>query len=242
MFNKILQSIKDLLFPVFCVKCGLEGDWLCEKCFLKVQLKPVLRCPACRKKNDGSLCLGCQGFFSLDGVCAVFEYKEDEPLGQLVRDFKYHYARDIIFVWKKIFEQFFDSDCPDFLNGENQWTVVSVPLYPRRERERGYNQAALLAQIICQKINSLKPEKVLVMNNILKRVRPTSQQAKLTKEERVKNVENAFVVISENIPKNVILVDDVFTSGVTLFECARLLKQSGVKRVWAITLSRSLFD
>lgn len=241
MLSKTIKFLKEVLFPVFCVKCGAESEWLCQKCFEKIKFEPVFRCPGCGKKNDGSLCLGCQGFFSLDGVQAMFEYEEKDPVALLMRDFKYRYARDSVLVWQKICQIFFESNYPMFLNGDSQWAVIPVPLFPRRERERGYNQAKLLSRIICEIINLREPNRAVMRNDILMRSRSTNQQAKLSKEERVKNVMGAFAARKENMPASAILVDDVFTSGATLFECARVLKDQGVKRVWAITLARSIF-
>jgi ComF family protein len=244
MFNKEIKSIKDVLFPVFCVSCGQEGEWWCEACLRKNKFSPVCRCPGCGKKNDGELCLGCRGFFNLDGAAAFIEYSEKSPAGRLLREFKYHYASDIKSVWEKII---LSAGMPlgDFLfageAGEDSWHVAPVPLHSRRERERGYNQARIIAEIILIYLrNKYSGRHFILDDNSLSRVRPTAQQAKLSKEERVKNIAGAFAP-GKAVPENVILVDDVYTSGATLEECARALKSAGAKKVFAITLAQTVW-
>lgn len=243
LFAKAAKYIKDVLFPVFCVSCGREGEWWCESCLRKNKSSTVCRCPGCGKKNSGELCLGCRGFFHLDGAIAFIEYEENNPAGRLIRQFKYHYARDIKSVWKNII---LSADLPlaDLLS-DNQpggvlWRIIPVPLYPRRERERGYNQARIIAEIILAYLQTKYPGHRFVLDDgSLSRVRPTAQQAKLSKEERIKNINGAFAAIGA-APENVILVDDIFTSGATLEECARMLKIAGTKNVVGLTLARAM--
>jgi len=106
-----------------------------------------------------------------------------------------------------------------------------VPLYPRRERERGYNQAKIIGQLLAGKLGcSFAP-------NALQRVRATRQQAALSRSERAENVRGAF--ISRCLPaENIILVDDVFTTGATMNACASALKAAGARRVWGFALAK----
>ncbi|MCX6781645.1 MAG: ComF family protein [Candidatus Magasanikbacteria bacterium] len=232
----IIKLVKDILFPVYCAECGKEGVWWCEKCFEKQKISPVLRCPGCGKQNSGELCLGCRGFFNLDGVSALMSYTEAEPSAKLIRDFKYKYAHDIQSVWQMLIGR--------YLSGipiPEEGVILPVPLFPRRERERGFNQAKILADIIYQEIKKIFPQRKYEVNDsILSRLRATAQQAKLTKEEREINVDGAFAVKSDAVPNSVILVDDVYTTGATLNECAKVLKIGGSKTVWAITLARAI--
>ena len=161
-----------------------------------------------------------------------------------MRQFKYHYARDIKSVWEKMI---LSADLPlaALLPGKEAdsaaWQIVPVPLYPRRERERGYNQAKIIAGIILSYLRAMYPDRQFILDDkYLRRVRPTAQQAKLSKEERVKNISGAFAAIG-TAPENVILIDDVFTSGATLEECARTLKSAGAKKVFALTLARAVW-
>jgi ComF family protein len=114
--------------------------------------------------------------------------------------------------------------------------VMPVPLHASRLRERGFNQALLLAFGICE-THSLR----LSLDN-LARVRPTRPQVGLSGEERVANVAGAFALRrpEEVAEKGALLIDDVFTTGATLNECARVLKESGASRVLALTLARAV--
>ena len=108
--------------------------------------------------------------------------------------------------------------------------VVPVPLHRRRLAERSFNQARLLADILGQRIR--RP-----VVDLLRRERYTLQQAKLSREERQGNVHHAFV--RSNFQADaILLVDDVFTTGATMQECARVLKDNGAKRVIGFSMAR----
>jgi ComF family protein len=106
-----------------------------------------------------------------------------------------------------------------------------VPLFRARERDRDYNQSAVIAGCLGEKYSLPLDTKSLV------RVRATKQQATLSREERYKNVQSAFVWQGGDVPKEVLLVDDVFTTGATLEACARALKEAGVEVVHGFTLA-----
>jgi ComF family protein len=112
--------------------------------------------------------------------------------------------------------------------------IVPVPLHTRRLRERGYNQAALLARELGKGVGLPVLERALI------RVRYTSPQVDLNAEERKENVQGAFHCPTDRVAgKSVLLVDDVYTTGATLEACSLALKQRGVLTVWALTLARA---
>lgn len=233
----LVKYLKDLLFPIFCVKCGQEGEWLCDECLAREQLKLIKKCPSCEVSNNGELCSACKNTCPLDGALSFFEYKDELILTKLIADFKYNYTRDLLSLWKKIIgNNFFD--VLGLIRDHQEWSIIPVPLYKKRERERGYNQSELIADIIAEKIFAETGNKNFVLKNKLIRQRPTAQQAKLNKIERAKNVFGAFDWRADKLSENILLVDDVFTTGATLFECAKVLKQNGAKKIWAITLAR----
>lgn len=114
-------------------------------------------------------------------------------------------------------------------------TVIPVPLSKKRFKERGFNQAELIGQQV-SKLAGLRMEKLVI------KTKETEQQVGKTREERLENLEGAFKISNysncSNLPKNVLLVDDVWTTGATLSECAKVLRQAGVKRVWGLVLAR----
>lgn len=235
----LVKYIKDLLFPIFCLKCGREGHWLCPDCLAREQLEPIKKCPSCGLPNNGELCLACKNLCPLDGSFSFFIYKEESVLAKLIADFKYNYTRDILSLWQKIIEKNF-SDIIKLSRENGEWSVIPVPLHKKRERERGYNQSELIAKIIVDKLSLEIGNKNFVLKNRLIRQRATAQQAKLNKLERAENVFGAFDWRDDKPSENIFLVDDVFTTGATLFECAKVLKQNGAKKIWAITLARTV--
>lgn len=228
LLDRAFRSIKDRLFPIFCIGCEREGEWWCKQCQLASDSRVVLACPVCGKSTvRGEVCKMCKAVSHLDGVTALFNYDEASPIGKLIKLYKYQRARDMRELWREIIlDSLLDIPVPS--------AVMPVPLYPRRERERGFNQAEELALFVSEKYNE-----GTIMPSTLHRFRHTSQQATLNKSEREANVVGAFNWNSSApAPARVLLVDDVFTTGSTMQECARVLKEHGAKEVWGFVLAR----
>ena len=201
------KKIKDLLFPYFCADCGKEGEWWCKNCLEKEQ--------NCAKIKAES---------GLNAVSALFNYEEHSPVGYLIKQFKYNYVKDISALWQNIMVE-------KSVQFEKNAVLVPVPLYPKRERERGYNQA----EIICELIAGVTGLKVL--SGKLLRVRHTKQQAKLDRQERAENVKGAFVWVGDLPSGSVVLVDDVYTTGATMKECTVVLNRAGIQNVSGFVLA-----
>ncbi|PYX91415.1 MAG: hypothetical protein DMG71_20265, partial [Acidobacteria bacterium] len=124
--------------------------------------------------------------------------------------------------------------------GETSLLVVPVPLHPRKLRQRGFNQAELIARAALK----LKPAGVQLTleSGILERRRQTQSQIGLSRHQRRENMRGAFAVTkpAELEGREVLLVDDVFTTGTTVSECARMLRRAGAARVWVATVARTL--
>lgn len=189
-------------------------------------------CPICHRYNNcGENCLSCEKQSFLDSHLAIMKYEEEKLIGELVHNFKYNYAEDIFGVFEKIISDFLSQNIYYF---ENIDFIIPVPLHGRRFAERGFNQAELIANAIAKLTGKEVRSKAIV------RQRYTSVQARLNKEERTHNVSGAFVMSGESAVKNknILIVDDVFTTGSTLQECAKLLKYSGAKKISGFTLAR----
>lgn len=121
-------------------------------------------------------------------------------------------------------------------DGKSPW-VVPVPLHQKKLRERGFNQSELIARA-AMKITPIGD----VNCSVLYRVRPTESQTGLTPQQRRTNIRGAFRVLdSDKISgRDILLVDDVFTTGTTASECARVLRKAGAPRVWVVTVARVL--
>lgn len=241
MASALGNFILDTLFPITCLSCGKNGEWICDKCLAKIPLKIDHVCPLCEKKitPDGRICFECRKHSALDGLLTATSYKNDIIPGA-VHNYKYRFVEDLHVPLGEILTRaFLDSalTIPDL--------IIPVPLHPRRLRYRGFNQAKLLANYLS---DNLTPGfSISVASNLIIRHRYTSPQMKIKNyHQRKKNLEGAFA-INKNLSrknrrvlkdKRVLLVDDVATTGATLFECAKVLKKAGAKEVIALVIAR----
>ncbi len=118
--------------------------------------------------------------------------------------------------------------------------VVSVPLFPAAERRRGFNQARLLADAAVKRMRVLRPEwKLQAAHGALVRRKSTEHQFELSRRERRRNLIGAFEVTGDVRGREVLLIDDVLTTGATARECARVLRRAGASKVWVATVARA---
>lgn len=234
MLNKIQTFILDTLFPITCINCGRDGFWLCKTCLKNIELLSIQTCPECEDviTDSGRTCRNCNSS-SLDGLLAVSKYQENN-ISKLVHLYKYRFIEDLHIPLGKIAtKQLLQSTLPipDI--------IMPVPLHPRRLRWRGFNQSQLIADYISQ---HLTPGlKITVEKEILLRKKHTPPQMKIKKyQERLSNLGCAFAIAQPEAVKNksVLLVDDIATTGATIFECAKTLKLAGAKKIFAIVIAR----
>jgi len=206
----------DLLFPQWCVGCGKEGDLICRSCHHSLpRIMPPL-CPRCGKPQlSGILCSP----FRFDGV-----------IRQAIHQLKYRNLRALAATLAELLQDYLATNP---VPGE---VLVPVPLHPKRIRERGYNQSSLLAKEL-GKLTGLP-----VADDCLIRQQHTPPQAKTaTVDERRNNVANAFTCRDSRLQdRQVLLIDDVSTSGATLDACAVALKAAGATTVWGLVLAREI--
>lgn len=236
--------ILDLIFPVECLGCDREDVWLCAPCFQKLKVKTRQYCLHCKKKNKwGEFCPECRRNYFLDGCFIAGDY-EDEILANLIKNFKYKFIRNLgVELGRFLFLSVrnLNSEAVDlswhakrhnFLFNLKNNLALAVPLARKRERWRGFNQAEILKR-------ELIGGEVVVAGEKLVRIKHKKPQAKLGEEERKLNVKDCFAWQGENLRgRNVILVDDVVTTGATLNECARVLKESGSGKVWGLVVAK----
>ncbi len=233
-----LQLIKDFLFPKKCIDCDREGSWWCYEHRHFLDNEGIWRCPVCKIENKtGTTCSCCKRETCLDGIISFLPFFEPSPLSELLHDYKYNFVKDLESLWKEMIVK------SKVFTKENFWlkednVFTPIPLYPLRERWRGFNQAQALLEIFLFLAKEKYPTKDFISDDLLDRIKKTQQQAKLKKENRLLNIQDAFK-LKKTPPTRVVLVDDVFTSGATLNEAAKTLKKAGVQEVWALTLFRA---
>ncbi len=234
MLAALFDPFLSLLYPPRCLVCNLLGEsGLCAGC--AAQIVPVAAplcavcgqtlapedggCGDCRRRRPAYACARAMGAY--DGV-----------LRHAIHQFKYRDRPQLAVPLGLLLAAFAREQAPA-LNGMRFDAVLSVPMHPTRQRTRGYNQSARLAQVVGRELGLPLPASALV------RIRPTRPQVGLSADARRTNLQGAFAVkqTAEVLGKTLLLVDDVVTSGSSLHECVLTLKAAGAKAVYALTLA-----
>lgn len=213
-----LDRALDLLFPPVCVGCRRIGRWICPRCWRTVPwydtceyLDILQHTPA----DDPS--------HHLQRVYAVTEFSG--VAREAVHAFKYHRRFAIASLMGMLMA--------DMVVERDIDLVISVPLHRKRRRRRGYDQAAMLAKHVARSLN-VKHEA-----NLIRRVKQTKEQNTLSREERHANVSGAFKVRRSFSGERVLLIDDVYTTGATMHELARVLRNAGAGQVIGVVFARA---
>lgn len=232
--NKIKRFFLDLFFPKNCLGCKQPDTYLCRDCFNKIPLAPNYTCFFCEKiTGQGRTCIGCKQEKYLDRIISASEY--GNPLvRELIRAFKYHYVQELATPLSQLVIRAMENLGLGFQNLD--FVIVPVPLFKHRLHYRGFNQAELIAKAIAEHFH------LPIQINALKRKISRAPQAKISDIERRKtNVKNSFDIgpeIKSIENKIVLLIDDVITTGATLSEAAKTLKQNKAKEVWGIMIAK----
>ena len=248
----VWQNILDIIFPIECLGCKQEGEWICKDCLKTVPVNFTSHCLECKQETDfGEFCRECKNKYNLDGVLIASDYN-NKLVAQAIKTLKYRFAYDIGQELARLLILFIEQEqgqiksaewlnsflsarpfAPAILQNMETALIMPVPLYPRRQRWRGFNQAEILARQVAEHFRATLEAKNL------QRIRPTRDQASLGKEDRQSNVADSFAWRGENLAlKNIILVDDVVTTGATLESCAAVLKEAGAGEVWGLVVAK----
>lgn len=250
--RRILEGLFSVLFPSDCRLCGfpllnisrlpvcpdclaaigpIRGSVcsICGQRVLSVFAVPdeegLRRCPACRRLD-----------YPFERAVAYGSY--DEGLRELIHLLKYSGVRTAADVLGRML-----SDALSQLESEfspNTVLLIPVPLFKSKRRQRGFNQSELIARAALKSLSN--PDRFQLMTGLLVRTRATDSQVGLSSNQRRENLRGAFAVTrsGEVAGREVLLVDDVFTTGATAAECARILRRAGASRVWVATVARTL--
>lgn len=198
---------------------------MCEKCRGALKIKNIRQFSVHPSKDD---------FVFLDGVIYGLAYAENPEIQAAIKQFKYRYTQDLADHFGEILMTKI-SQLRAF--AKKKIIFIPIPLHRKRLWERGFNQAELIAENIAGRMAGQGQ-----VYSLLRRNRYTSQQAKLGKRDRQYNLEGAFELsgdLSLLEGRVCFLVDDVCTTGSTLDECARILKQKGLKKVYGLVIARA---
>ena len=228
---KLIDKCLGILYPQTCYFCGkVCKTHICKECEGKVTYIHEPICKKCGKPlryEEKEYCTDCaeKDFYYEQGR-SVWLHAGNVPWS--IYQFKYHNRR--------IYGEFYAEELFR-LYGDlmRKWmidTIIPIPLHRRRRRTRGYNQAELVARHLGKLANLQVDTKSVI------RVNYTRPQKELSQKERQKNLRNAFRVTKHWKPgKNILLIDDIYTTGSTINSVAEVLKEKGAQKVWFLTIS-----
>lgn len=211
----MLEYILELLFPTTCGICDkICKDAICRKCEHKIKEFEIDLI-----KNNKKYYQECMHLYRYDGIIRkkIIDYKFNN------KAYLYKTFAKLILKNKKV--------C-GFL--KNYDIIIPVPIHKKRRISRGYNQTELIAKSIA------KHTKLRFENNILLKQKNILTQSMLTKTKREQNVKNAFGIqnVKRIINKKILIFDDIFTTGSTVLECARILNEAGIKKIGVLTIAK----
>lgn len=235
--KRLLAGLRDVVFPPVCLNCGglVEGGRLrhvCVACEPLIHLVAPPHCTTCGSPFFGEvegerMCPHCDGLrpqYDEGRTLTLFK----GPARALVHTLKYHKGHHVLADMETLVRA--SSHITDFVRGA---VLVPVPLHPRKERERTYNQTELLARVMAKAAGGTTR-----VESLLRRVVDTPSQTTFDRKARRANLKNAFALArgaTINPSSPYILVDDVFTTGSTLNSCAGVLRRAGVKNLRVVT-------
>lgn len=247
MIEYVKEGLLNLVFPLDCKICGKpiresKGYSICEDCFKTIELIDKPYCVKCNKpllisvdlfrQEQNIFCVDCKKKkYSFEFARSVGRY--DGVLRECIHLFKYYGEKKLAKPLGKLLI--------DYLTKNEEFRelidlIIPVPLHKNDLKERGFNQSVLLAKIIGNYFSIPVKEEVLIKKRL------TPSQVNLSKKERDKNIFKAFFVneSKEVKEKNILILDDIFTTGSTVEECAKELKKAGTKNIFVLTLARSV--
>lgn len=216
--KNIYEPILNLIYPPRCGICGkFNLEFLCKKCenYLKSQAKFEIQ----ENQNIKQYFDEHVYIFQYEGIIRekILEYKFKE------KSYLYKTFINFLLKDKKIFEILKSYD-----------TIIPVPISKKRQKERGYNQSLLIAKEMSKRL------KIECIDNCLIKTKNIIEQSKLNKEERQKNIIGVYKLknIEKLKNKRIILLDDIYTTGSTVNECSKMLRQADVKKIAVLTLAK----
>lgn len=234
--KSLVEYCEDAVFPPACpicdgarpIKNGIRVD-ICEWCKEKINYIKEPACIKCGKSledDSKEYCADCAKTNHIyDQAVSLYEYSD--YIKKSVYRFKYHNRREYAHIYAKEIA----AECGIVINTWKPEVIMPVPIHFSKLKSRGYNQAGLIAQCLGKILNIKVDEDYLI------RVKKTIPMKELNNSQRFKNLENAFQTNDNGIIyKKVLIVDDIYTTGATIDECAKCLKKRGTKEVYAVTL------
>ena len=259
LWSALWGHLLNALFPPVCASCKREGDFMCADCLASLAKRRIVARGRRRSPPE---------FRYLDGLVYALDYEKNPQIKAAIKQFKYRFTEEL--AWP--FARLLDEKLSELgMVRDRSITLIPIPLHPSRFRERGFNQAEVVAKTLQQVSHH-----AIAIGPLLERVKATSQQAKLSRDGRHENLKEAFIMNKkfiqyfslhaqagpqfswgernkgeEKLIKRserkkscasdplYFLVDDVCTTGATLENAAKVLKEAGVPKVYGLVIARA---
>ena len=227
------MSILDFVFPKNCLGCWQSGEYVCSNCLSRTRTAQPI-CAYCERASiDGFTHVRCQKKFGLDGLISIWEY--EGVIRKAILALKYKYATGITSLLTSLVVERISPPDSRFLIPDSV-VLVPIPLHWHRQNVRGFNQSIEIGKSISEAMNWKFVPDLLIKNQ------PTTSQVELKGDDRRHNLQGVFSLNPHSSlftdHGSLIVFDDVFTTGSTLREAAKVLKRAGVEKVWGLTIAR----
>lgn len=231
-FN-IINYLKEIISPKKCYSCNIEWHFLCKECLEKIGLYKEY-CYICKNNNFiFRIHEECKKDIYFDKILVLTKYK-NKIIKKLLKNSKYYSKKDILedfwfYLWELL-------ERNEYIKNNEDYLIIPVPMFFSRKFSRWYNHSEILAKYIWEEIW------IKTSNKIVKRIKNTRQQSKLSKKERELNLKDSFKIsrkLKDIIDKkNIILVDDIISTWTTINEISKILKENWVKSItWLVVAS-----
>jgi len=231
----VWKFLLDAIFPIRCIGCGVYDTYFCDLCMTTVKIRNDFECVGCKRPvAEGNTCVHCRNDFKINRLFVATDYN-DKLVEKTIKLIKYNFIKDLSEPLMALIGIYADN-----LSSQIRFNIfagdpllVPVPLHKKRFNWRGFNQANILAEKIAAKYG------VELGLNILARTKNSKPQADIEdKKSRIDNAKDSFECLVDLNGRNVILVDDVCTTGATLNECAKALAEKGAGEISALVVAR----
>jgi competence protein ComFC len=226
---KYLNTIWNIIFPKKCINCKREGQYLCEDCLSLIEINPFTYC-LCEKMEKRNKCEKCKDR-NLDKILSATSFN-NKIIREAIHKLKYGFIEELsIPLTLLVLSHLQAIDCQI----DNSFVIIPVPMHIKKKRRRGFNQSEEIAKLISKSTG-------IPLSMTLIKIKETKPQMELNRSERLENIKNCFEIKNKKEIENktIILLDDVYTTGTTMDECAKILKENGAKEVWGLSVAREI--
>jgi competence protein ComFC len=237
LYQNMLKTLIDFLFPKKCLICkrDIEEYELCKKCLQNIPVSGWIKCIRCGKRLPNAIPCPIHKYKTpITGILSATDFNRQD-IRYIIHQYKYKRKQNIYYALGEILKNSLNISGFSKILIEREAVLVPIPLSPKRLKQRKFNQSELIAKYISSEFN------LKLYNDVLLRPIERPPQVKIKEAaKRRENIKGVFKVnkIPEDILKcPVVLVDDVSTSGATLEEAGGVLKEAGIKTIWAIVVA-----